>query len=139
VLEKQTSHKHNYLRFLNNEIHSAQKTKHIGIKEGYKIMVLNQSVMEQYIPLGFNLKQNRPNPFNGKTCIKYYVPYKSKVIIMVFNCDGFILEKVVTQEHNAGVYELEICLDGLPEGVYFYQLIADSYTETRSMELIKMN
>lgn len=139
MLAKQTAHKHSYLKFLNNEIHSTQKTKHSVMKEGYKIMVLNQSIMEKYIPVSFNLEQNHPNPFNGKTSIKYYVPYKSKVIIIVFNCDGFILEKVITQEHNAGVYELEICLDGLPEGVYFYQLIADRYTETRSMELIKMN
>ena len=102
-------------------------------------MVMNHSIMEQYIPLNFDLEQNHPNPFHGKTSIKYYVPYKSKVIIMVFNCDGFILEKIVTQEHNAGVYDVEICLDGLPEGTYFYQMITDKFTETRSMELVKVN
>ena len=108
-------------------------------KERNNTMVLNQSVTEQFIPINFDLEQNYPNPFNGKTKIKYHVPHKTKVTIIVFNCDGFILEKVITNGHKPGVYEVEICLDGLPEGVYFYQMITDKYTETRSMELIKMN
>jgi hypothetical protein len=98
---------------------------------------MNHSVVEQYIPLKFNLEQNYPNPFNGKTKIKYYVPFKTKLVLMVFNSDGFILEKVITKEHNAGVYEFEVCLDKLPGGIYFYQLITDKFTETRCMELIK--
>lgn len=139
VSENQTTNKHIYFQFPHNEIHFAQTTKIISKKEGYKTMVLNHFITEQFIPMNFDLEQNYPNPFNGKTFIKYHVPHKSKVTIMVFNCDGFILEKVIKKEHNPGVYEVEIFLDGLPEGTYFYQMITDKYTETRSMELIKMN
>lgn len=139
MLENQVSHKENYLQFLHKGIHSDKNNNSVFDKERNNIMVLNQSVIEQYIPVKFNLEQNCPNPFKGKTKIKYYVPYKTKVIIIVFNSYGFILEKMITNGHKAGVYEMEICLDGLPEGVYFYQLITDEYTETRSMELIKMN
>ena len=137
MLENQASHKDNYLQFLHKEIHSNKNNKPVFDKEGYKTMVLNHSFMEQYIPLNFDLEQNYPNPFNGKTFIKYHVPCKSKVTIMVFNCDGFILEKVVKKEHDPGVYEVEIFLGGLPEGTYFYQMITDKFTETRSMELFK--
>jgi len=35
------------------------------------------------------------------------------------------------------MYEVQLALDELPEGTYFYQLITDKFTETRSMELIK--
>ena len=98
-------------------------------------MVLNHSVMEQYVPIKFNLEQNYPNPFNGRTKIKYNVPYKTKVVIMVFNSDGRILEKVINKEQKAGVYEVEVCLDKLPDGIYFYQIITNKFTETRYMEL----
>ena len=137
--EKQTTNKDNYLQIPLSEIYSAQPTKIFRKKEGHIAMVLNQSIMERYIPLSFDLEQNYPNPFNGKTIIKYHVPQKSKVTLMVFNCDGFILEKLIKKEHDPGVYEVEIFLEGLPEGTYFYQMITDKYTETRSMELIKMN
>ena len=137
--EKQTTNKHNYPQIPYREMFSAKPTKIVCKKEGHITMVLNQSIMERYIPLKFDLEQNYPNPFNGKTSIKYHVPHKSKVTIMVFNCDGFILEKVIKKEHNPGIYEVEIFLDGLPEGTYFYQMITEKYTETRSMELIKMN
>ena len=137
--EKQTINKHTYFQFPHKEIHSMQTTKIIRKKEGYKTMVLNHFITEKFIPMNFDLEQNYPNPFNGNTFIKYHVPHKSKVTIMVFNCDGFILEKVIKKEHNPGVYEVEIFLDGLPEGTYFYQMITNKYTETRSMELIKMN
>jgi hypothetical protein len=137
VLEKQTSNSNNYLNFLHKEIHFNQNIKSVQEKEGSNVMVMNHSVVEQYIPLKFNLEQNYPNPFNGKTKIKYYVPFKTKLVLMVFNSDGFILEKVITKEHNAGVYEFEVCLDKLPGGIYFYQLITDKFTETRCMELIK--
>jgi hypothetical protein len=137
VLEKQTSNNNNYLNFLHRKIQFTQNTKPVRDKEGFDVMVLNHSVKEPYIPLKFNLEQNYPNPFNGKAKIKYYVPYKTKVVIMVFNSEGYILEKVIKKDHDAGVHEVEVCLNKLPAGVYFYQLITDKFTETRCMELNK--
>jgi len=41
------------------------------------------------------------------------------------------------KEFSAGVYEVEWNAIGLPSGVYFYQLKAGSYIETKKMVLMK--
>ena len=100
-------------------------------------MVMNHSIRGHYIPPTFRLEQNNPNPFYRKTTIRYHIPHRTKVIIMVFNSDGYILEKYITKDQNAGVYKMDIIFDELPAGTYFYQMITDKFTETRSMDLQK--
>ena len=88
-------------------------------------------------PSEFNLKQNYPNPFNANTTIKYFVPYKTKVIIIIINSNGDIVEKLISREQESGIYDLELRADGLPEGTYYYQMIADKFSDTKKMELKK--
>ena len=94
-------------------------------------------VENQKIPLEFCLIQNYPNPFKRKTIIKYGIPYKSKVILIVHNSLGEIIEKLICKEQDAGLYEVEFFADGLPEGTYFYQLITNEYSTTRNMKIIR--
>ena len=72
----------------------------------------------------FQLNQNEPNPFKEKTSIRYCVPYKTKVIIIVINSEGDVVEKLISKDHDIGMYEVEFFADGLAEGTYFYQIIA---------------
>ena len=41
------------------------------------------------------------------------------------------------KELTTGTYEVEWNATGLPSGVYFYQLQADSFIETKKMMLMK--
>jgi hypothetical protein len=43
----------------------------------------------------------------------------------------------VNEEKPAGEYEVEFNGSSLPSGIYFYQLKAGQYSETRKMVLIK--
>jgi hypothetical protein len=89
------------------------------------------------IPEKFSLAQNYPNPFNPMTKIKFDVPSSSFVKIAVFNTVGREIAVIVNEKLNAGSYETQFNGEGLTSGVYFYSIIADGFTETKKMLLVK--
>jgi Secretion system C-terminal sorting domain len=101
------------------------------------MLLLINTETEKFYPLEFFLKPNEPNPFADKTKIKYCVAYKTKVTLMVLDNDGNVVEKLISKEQDAGVYEIEFIADGLAEGIYYYQIIAGNYSSTKKMELNK--
>ena len=88
-------------------------------------------------PQVFNLEQNYPNPFNPSTTIKYSIPKTSNVKLTLFNLLGEEVTTLVNEEKNAGNYTVEFNASSLPSGVYFYQLKARDFIQTRKMILIK--
>jgi photosystem II stability/assembly factor-like uncharacterized protein len=85
----------------------------------------------------FMLEQNFPNPFNPSTKIKYSIPQSSNVVIKVFDILGNEIETLVNEEKQVGIYEVEFNAVRLPSRVYFYQLKARSFVETKKMLLLK--
>jgi hypothetical protein len=83
------------------------------------------------------MEQNYPNPFNPSTKIKYSVPQSSNVVIKIFDVLGNEIETLVNEEKSTGTYELTWYATNLPSGVYFYQLNAGSFVETKKMLLLK--
>ena len=94
------------------------------------------------IPTVFSLEQNYPNPFNPATIIKYSIPENSYVTLKIYDILGDEIETLVNEEKPAGTYELEFNshssdVRNLTSGVYFYQLKAGSFVETKKMVLLK--
>ena len=85
----------------------------------------------------YALEQNFPNPFNPSTQIKYSVPQSSQVQIIVFDVLGNELETLVNEEKPVGTYELNWNAVNLPSGIYFYQLQAGDFVQTKKMLLLK--
>ncbi len=93
----------------------------------------------------FALGQNFPNPFNPSTKIKYSIPSvtlrqaQSDILITlkVFDILGNEIETLVNEEKSAGTYEITWYAENLPSGVYFYQLRAGNYINTKKMMLLK--
>jgi photosystem II stability/assembly factor-like uncharacterized protein len=85
----------------------------------------------------FMLEQNFPNPFNPSTKIKYSIPQSSNVVIKVFDILGNEIETLVNEEKQVGIYEVEFNAVRFPSRVYFYQLKAGSFVETKKMLLLK--
>ena len=94
-------------------------------------------VEEELQPLTFSLEQNYPNPFNPSTTIKYSIPELSKVKLTLFNLLGEEVATLVNEEKVSGNYTVDFNATNLPSGVYFYQLKAGEYIETKKMILIK--
>ena len=87
--------------------------------------------------LDFTLNQNYPNPFNPSTKIRYTVSQTSNIQIRVYDVLGNEFEKLVDEEKPAGNYEINWYAEDLPSGVYFYQMKAASFIETKKMILLK--
>ncbi|MFC2103204.1 T9SS type A sorting domain-containing protein [Bacteroidota bacterium] len=85
----------------------------------------------------FELKQNYPNPFNSTTIIKYSVPQRSIISLKVYDVLGNWVTTLFDGENSPGNYEISFNADGLPSGIYFYQLKSISYIETKKLLLIK--
>ena len=98
------------------------------------------------MPSVYLLSQNYPNPFNPITKIKYEIPGQSAlggrndnpfVTLKVYDILGREVATLVNEEKPAGTYEVEFDGTSLPSGVYFYQLKAGNYSETKKMVLLK--
>jgi hypothetical protein len=89
------------------------------------------------VPTEFSLQQNYPNPFNPNTTIKYSIPQASQVQIKVFDILGAEISILMDEEKSVGSYDLTWNAENLPSGIYFYQLKAGSYIETKKMLLLK--
>ena len=59
------------------------------------------------------------------------------VSIKVYDLLGREVATLVSEEKPAGEYELEFNAVNLPSGIYFYQLRAGDYSETKKMVLIR--
>jgi len=109
------------------------------------------SVEEDVIsPFNFYLSQNYPNPFNPVTKIKFTIPTPpiSSPLVKGRTKEGFVTLKVydilgreiatlVNEEKPAGEYEVEFNAANPPSGIYFYQLKAGEFSETKKMILLK--
>jgi len=100
-----------------------------------EVTTVEENLIE--VPSSYILSQNYPNPFNPSTKIKYSIPQTSQVQIKVFDVLGNEIETLVNEEKQMGTYELTWNAANLPSGVYFYQLKASSFVETKKMILIK--
>jgi hypothetical protein len=89
------------------------------------------------LPTEYYLFQNYPNPFNPSTKIKYSIPQSSQVVIKIFDVLGNEIVILVNEEKSVGNYTVEFNAASLPSGVYFYQLKAGDYIETKKMVLLK--
>ena len=92
---------------------------------------------ETNLPTEFALEQNYPNPFNPSTKISWQSPVGSQQSLKVYDVLGNEVTTLVNEYKPAGRYEVEFDAINLPSGVYFYQLQAGEFINTRKMILLK--
>lgn len=90
----------------------------------------------------FKLEQNYPNPFNPVTKIKYELGNSSFISLKVYDVLGNEVKTLVSNNQQAGSYEVNFDGSALSSGIYFYTLKAGSgnsetLTSTKKMLLIK--
>lgn len=94
------------------------------------------------IPDQLALSQNYPNPFNPTTEISFSIPTRSQVRLEVLNLLGQQVRLLENRTVAPGQYSVTWDgrdNDGTPSasGVYFYRLIADQFSQSRKMILLK--
>lgn len=87
---------------------------------------------------GFALFQNYPNPFNPTTRIAYALPKDATVTLQVYNLLGQVVATLLKGEQQTqGEYAVTFDASSLPNGIYFYKIEANNFTEVRQMALVR--
>jgi len=94
-------------------------------------------VANSNVPSEFSLGQNYPNPFNPSTMIRYGLPHKSDVQLLIFNTLGQQVSVLQNGEQEAGYHEVQFNGTALSSGVYFYRLRAGGFVETKQLLLLR--
>jgi hypothetical protein len=92
---------------------------------------------EPNTPIRYNLSQNYPNPFNPTTTINYTVPKNGFVTIKVYDILGNEVTTLVNEDKSVGNYSVQFNSSNLASGVYFYNMHAGNYVETKKLILMK--
>ena len=95
---------------------------------------------QDLLQIGYVLHQNYPNPFNPDTYISYHVPVATNVKLSVYNLQGKEIITLVNDQKLAGDYFIKwngLGSDGnaVASGIYLYQIITDSFQQTKKMIL----
>jgi len=112
--------------------------------EGIFLADLNPSDVDDInnSQINYLLQQNYPNPFNPTTTIRFTISELRFTTLKVYDILGNEIATLVNEEKPAGEYEVEFnSLSGevrnLSSGIYFYQLKAGSFVETKKMILLR--
>ena len=100
-------------------------------------IVTHSSETTASVPGTFFLNQNYPNPFNPVTTITYQIPTRSHVTLKVLDVLGREVSNLVDGILEPGYKSARWDASKATSGVYFYQLRAATFVETRKMLLVK--
>ena len=85
---------------------------------------------------GFELHQNRPNPFRGQTRVSFTLPESQRATLTIYDGTGRML-KNFEQVFDKGYNSLEVQLDQLAnQSILYYQLDTKDFTATRKMTMV---
>jgi hypothetical protein len=89
------------------------------------------------IPIEFSLSQNYPNPFNSGTTIKFTLPKAVDVTLKIYDTTGREVARLVSQEMNSGNHLIEWNATHFASGIYYYQITAGEFIDTKKLVLMK--
>ena len=100
------------------------------------------NIRETNLPSGYALMPNFPNPFNPMTSITYQLKGNETATLVIYNETGQNVFSFDNMPQTAGIHTVQ--WDGrfrdgraAPSGVYFVQLKAGDFVETRKMVLLQ--
>ena len=106
------------------------------------ILTTVDDAQDNNLPLDFSLKQNSPNPFNPNTIIQYQIARTTHVQLTIFDALGRRIRILVNSVQTPDSYNES--WDGrnaagikVSNGIYFYRLQTNTFTETKKMLFLK--
>jgi len=99
--------------------------------------IVSVTQISTVVPESIKLHQNYPNPFNPATSIKFEINKAGFTQLKVFDITGKEIKNLVEGFKEAGTYEAKFDGVSLNSGIYFYKLMTNGTTITKSMVLVK--
>ena len=100
------------------------------------------SIIDETLPVTYNLQNAYPNPFNPVTTLQYDLPEDALVNITIYDMMGRVIKTMVNSQQNAGFKSIQWNATnnlGQPvsAGLYLYTIEAGDFRETKKMVLLK--
>jgi flagellar hook assembly protein FlgD len=100
------------------------------------------SIIDETLPIAYNLYNAYPNPFNPVTTLRYDLPEDALVNITIYDIMGRIVKTMVNTQQNAGYKSIQWNATnnlGQPvsAGLYLYTIQAGKFRQTKKMVLLK--
>ncbi|NIO28947.1 MAG: T9SS type A sorting domain-containing protein, partial [Candidatus Latescibacteria bacterium] len=95
------------------------------------------------LPLKYELSYNYPNPFNPVTTLRYDVPSPGSVVsIVIYNIKGQAVKRLMNQYKAPGFHSIawngkDDRGESVASGIYFVQMKAEGFRQTRKLVLLK--
>ncbi len=112
-----------------------------SVISSFTCMITDINKLSSEIPKEFSLSQNYPNPFNPITKIRFDIPrWRGEggwTKLRVYDVMGREVQTLVNEVLQPGTYETTLDGSMLNSGVYFYRLVANGFTDTKRLILLK--
>jgi hypothetical protein len=100
------------------------------------------SIIDEILPMTYNLHNAYPNPFNPFTTLHYNLPEDALVNITIYDMMGRVVKTMVNSQKNAGFKSVRWNATndiGSPvsAGLYLYTIQAGEFRQTKKMVLLK--
>ncbi len=81
---------------------------------------------------------NFPNPFRNATTINLHTTFAAKVQVLIYDMNGKLIQTALSENKEAGDYQVEVSLAGQPAGRYFAAALADGAV-MQTLKLVKVD
>ena len=100
------------------------------------------SIIDETLPITYNLYNAYPNPFNPVTTLRYDLPEDALVNITIYDMMGRQVKALVNGSQTAGYRSMHWNAtndrnEPVSAGLYLYAIQAGDYTQTKKMVLLK--
>jgi len=100
------------------------------------------SIINETLPITYNLHNAYPNPFNPVTTLRYDLPEDAVVNITIYDMMGRVVSNLVSSQQTVGYKSIQWNATnniGQPvsAGVYLYSIEAGEFRQTKKMVLLK--
>ena len=96
-----------------------------------------ENMVDLVLPTEFGLYPPYPNPFNDVVIIRFAVPQTGQINIALFDVLGRKVQDVVDLQYKAGIHDVQVSGHNLDSGVYFCQMTAFKFEQTRKLIYVK--
>ena len=100
------------------------------------------SIIDETLPITYNLYNAYPNPFNPLTTLKYDLPEDAMVNITIYDMMGRVVKTLINDSQTAGYKSIRWNAtndrnEPVSAGLYLYTIQAGKFRQTKKMVLLK--
>jgi hypothetical protein len=88
-------------------------------------------------PINFEINRIYPNPFNPTTTIRYGLNHNANIQVLIYDIQGRVITTLIDGFQTAGYHSIIWDASKFSSGIYFLNMSAGEFAETKKLVLIK--